>query len=272
VRLPGQGELRSVAAVSDSDVWAVGGATVGHPGTYREVPYAIHWDGRAWTRVRLPLTSDVTDLVTVSASGPRDVWVVAEHAGSRPFHSLLVRYDGSHWRRVPAPFGPRDIPRALVAHSPDDVWAVGSFSIGGCPMRAHSHSLAARWDGHRWQVTPSPTLGTDSEFGGLAMAPDGRPWAFGDDAHVSISSTTCRDTEHTQAAITTTAVSAVIERWVGDRWQVAGSLPIGSQWLLGAAAGRTAVWTLGRDQLRHPNAPIVLRFAHGHVVQTHVPR
>lgn len=272
VRLPMQGELRSVVVVSDSDVWAVGDASVGHQGTYQEIPYAIHWDGRTWSRVNLPLTSDITDLVTVSASGPRNVWVLAEHAGTTPFHSFVVRYDGRRWRRMPSPFGPSDIPRALVAHSPHDVWAVGSFSDSACPMRAHSHSLAARWDGHRWHITPSPSVGTDSEFGGLAFSADGRPWAFGSAAEMSITSSTCRDTEHTRATIITRGVSDIIERWSGGRWYVVASRLTGSEYLLGATASPTAVWALSREQYPDANAPVVLRYSHHKWVRTPVPR
>src|SRR5581483_8850481 len=61
--------LYSVSALPASDVWAVGFATDGHA---KERAMALHWDGSAWTSVRLP--PHVRQLTSVDADSSDDVW------------------------------------------------------------------------------------------------------------------------------------------------------------------------------------------------------
>jgi len=79
-----QSVLFSVSADSPTDAWAVG--YFGNPrGIQRAL--VLHWNGAAWSRVRLPGGY----AVSVSAVSSADAWIVG---GSKIFH-----WDGTSWSR-----------------------------------------------------------------------------------------------------------------------------------------------------------------------------
>ncbi len=67
--------LSGVAAVTSTDVWAVG--------SYTTTPYAAshtlveHWDGAAWHRMPSP-DPDTSELMAVAASSSHDMWAVGD--------------------------------------------------------------------------------------------------------------------------------------------------------------------------------------------------
>jgi hypothetical protein len=63
----GHAGLDAVAAVSPSDVWAVGEAVLGPP-------VILHWNGAAWRRVTAPAGGG--GLFAAAAAGAHDVWAV----------------------------------------------------------------------------------------------------------------------------------------------------------------------------------------------------
>ena len=76
-RLPagatGAGRLDGIAALSASNVWAVGAALTAN---HNSAPLIIHWNGRQWARVRaapVPGYAD-TELLGVAAASPSDAW------------------------------------------------------------------------------------------------------------------------------------------------------------------------------------------------------
>src|SRR2546422_6872648 len=77
--------LRSVAAISPTDVWAVGDA----PGAL-----AMHFDGTSWSVVLNSFGAPA--LFGVAAASSDDVWVV----GGGP---LALHWDGTTWSKVPTP-------------------------------------------------------------------------------------------------------------------------------------------------------------------------
>jgi hypothetical protein len=75
MRAPAEPDLNAVAAVSDTDVWAVGSATnLRGPGNDVRRPYIQHWNGSRWSSVRLPRVAGTLD--SVDASSPTSVWAV----------------------------------------------------------------------------------------------------------------------------------------------------------------------------------------------------
>ena len=92
--------LSDVAAVSDSDAWAVGvtavaSASGGSAGAGK--PLLVHWDGSRWSQVTgLPAVNGSLSGITMSAHSGWAVgsFVVADHP--RP---LILRWDGAAWRR-----------------------------------------------------------------------------------------------------------------------------------------------------------------------------
>lgn len=85
--LPFGYDLNGVAAISASDVWAVGNSGA-----------AVHYDGKSWTHVQ---TGTSQDLFDVWARNANDVWATAG-AGT------MLRWDGTKWNRVSTGF-PNDI-------------------------------------------------------------------------------------------------------------------------------------------------------------------
>gem|GEM_PF-1338004 len=72
--------LADVAAITASDVWAVGfnGTASGY-----EAPEVLHWDGSTWNVVPVPGGSQSTVLLGVAAVSSTDVWAVGETASGK---------------------------------------------------------------------------------------------------------------------------------------------------------------------------------------------
>jgi hypothetical protein len=125
----------------------------------------------AWRIAARPPLKPASRLLDVSATGPADAWAVGyqDNAYGRiPVQpEALVHWDGSTWseRALPGEF---DIPAAVSAVTPQDVWAVGR----GADLSAY----AAHWDGTAWQGQPVPEAS-----GGLSdvAARYGRPLVVG---------------------------------------------------------------------------------------------
>ena len=80
----GDSALSGVAAISASDVWAVGG------------PLIEHWDGVAWKVVSNPGASSNGFLNAIAAISSKDVWAVGSGNGA-----LIEHWDGATWKVVP---------------------------------------------------------------------------------------------------------------------------------------------------------------------------
>ncbi|GAA2442963.1 hypothetical protein GCM10010191_69190 [Actinomadura vinacea] len=103
--------LTDVAALSRSDVWAVGRDRV------------LHWDGRKWRKAKAPVTA----ANTVTAPAPDDVWV----AGGR---GELAHFDGHRWTSAssPQPLGDDAVwlaSASLPSPETGGVWLAGSHQV-----------------------------------------------------------------------------------------------------------------------------------------------
>lgn len=212
--------LWEVAALSSSDVWAVGGAYPGRPviahwdgsklqtqsfpwkngylaalaavssrdvwavgATDTGSPLIVHWDGRAWQPAHLPVIKDgwLNDVVALSAS---DVWAVGGGlASNRP---LVLHWNGTRWgvldlRWKVAPHG-SDL-RAIAATSTHDVWAAGAKGLDAISSYGY-RDLVLRWDGRRWAQVPSPLFdqATSGPFAHtIDIAQSGDVWTMNSD-------------------------------------------------------------------------------------------
>jgi len=151
----GDNELMSVAALSPSDVWAVGFAeTVTQ--THTLEPLAIHWDGLGWSTLPvapIPAGADNAYPEGVVAISSNDVWGlgVAYPNGNGWSHSYAVHWDGTGWTLVLSPNqGNLNAFSGGDAISSSDVWAVGYYNPGTTSL-----NLAERYNDPC--VTPSPT-------------------------------------------------------------------------------------------------------------------
>ncbi len=142
--------LNGVAAVSASDVWAVG-----HSGDPSSIPLqtlTMHWNGKSWSIVPSPSpgTYNGNVLNAVDAVSANDVWAVGWYqSGStgQEGGALTMHWDGTAWTVVPNPS--RWALHGVTAISSNDVWAVGEQSI-------------LHWNGTSWSSVAFPPPPGDS--------------------------------------------------------------------------------------------------------------
>lgn len=215
------GRLRSVAAASTDDVWAVGSQSTGS--------LVLHWDGLSWTEVDDTAPANA-QLFSIDVRTSSDVWAVGFYlppsfpSARQPF---AEHWDGSAWTSIPTVAAPlldggqfSDV--AIVGT--DDVWAVGidnyrplaahwngsAWSRTAMPgdVGDHPTSLAAvdsddvvavgfrnqgmagdatilveQWDGASWTIGAAPT--PSGYAAGIAVSPNGEPWIVGGDGLVN---------------------------------------------------------------------------------------
>jgi hypothetical protein len=213
------GYLLAVSA-GQGEVWAAGAQKFGR----RERPLLLHFADGAWTQQTIPLLFSYSELEQVIAASDDDVWVAAyrQNRHNVPAATIIAHWDGHTWRRIPMPFGRFDPPSGFAATSFTNAWAVGSYADRYCTLRAHSRTIAAHWDGHRWQVTPTPIIAPDALFSDVLIEPDGTAVAKGLAGSVSLSSDTCRATPHSSFSIGAKAPDLIFERWDGHHWSLSG--------------------------------------------------
>jgi hypothetical protein len=221
---PGQGAssnvLTAVAAVSASNVWAVGSISSGQ--TLIE-----HWNGTNWTVEQTGIPGGgATSLSAVTATSATDIWAVGRIGGAdgRP---LIEHYDGHGWTVSPdvsIPAGNIDgVLSGVTATSATDAWAVGTTMTGNFAKQ----TLVERWNGTGWTVVPSANPGTHNQLAGVVALTPSNVWAVG--------------------SVTGTASQALIEHWNGRAWTQATIPAIGTSSRLngvGASSDRN-IWAAG---------------------------
>jgi hypothetical protein len=153
-----------VAALSATDVWAVGDYD------------AWHFDGTAWT-VPTPGAQFANDV----DAGPPAVWAAGFYKESDPYggasYPIGYRFTGTSWQQQSAAgLGP-GVFNGVAVRGPDEVIAVGYSRL---------FAYALRWTGTTWQqlatgnANPSPNTNrsTGNVLLGVAQA-DGTAWAVG---------------------------------------------------------------------------------------------
>ena len=87
--------LGAVAALSTTDVWAVGVFNQFTQPGYKTL--AEHWDGAKWKLAHTPNTSQLNNLLAgVAATDTNDVWAVGAQGA-------VLHWDGSTWSARPSP-------------------------------------------------------------------------------------------------------------------------------------------------------------------------
>ena len=216
-------DLWAVTALSATNVWAVGNENVGRF-TFR--PLVEHWNGRAWTLVRVPtprLTGTGASLFGVAAASPRDIWAVGGYDTGTRFQPLIEHFNGDRWTIVPAPVAGSAVLNRVSLLPSGTGWAAGSQ---GAPP--HARALVERFDGRRWAVAPTPQVpGSSSLVDVLALTPR-LAWAVG---------------SYSQRP---GANRTLIEKWNGHAWTVTPSPgPRPSSELLGIAGTPQHLWAVG---------------------------
>jgi hypothetical protein len=213
--------MRGVAAVSASDIWAVGSSL---NATSVSQTLIEQFNGRKWSVVPSPDASTQNNrLDAVTAVAANDVWAVGTaQTASGVFQTLTEHWDGAAWSIVASPAGTQAELDTAAAVSSNDVWAAG---------HSGSATLIEHWNGTSWAVVPSPSPGPlFNVLNGIAVVAANDIWAVGSSQNSSGISAT------------------LIEQWNGTSWSVVTSPSPGSAASLSGAAANPVsgqAWAVG---------------------------
>ena len=219
----GIGSLNGVAALTPSNVWAVGSArnSAGVSGTDIQ-----HYNGTSWTEASTPVTG--ATLASVTALSASNVWAVGYTATS----GVAMHYDGTSWTvsTLPAPSGGTWQLSSVSADSPSDVWAAGYVK----GANGAQHPIVEHFNGTSWSVTQAPDLGSSYPANWfntvLAISPT-NVWAIG------------------QASPLNQTNVALVEHFDGTSWTVQPAPSNGANSALGfsglVTTGSGTLWAAG---------------------------
>jgi len=274
--------IQSVAATSNSDVWAVGSfnntATNPGNGAGGDRPLIEHWNGATWSAVSSPNASTASnaanDLERVSADSASDAWAVGNFTKFDPFSSsgpVAHHWNGQAWSApVALPSGVSQL-QTVVALSPTTAWVAGVIN--------NSASQLLHWNGSKWSIVAGPTLprGNTVTFTDLSASSASDIWAIGIGSNGSGSGplfahfngtawqqiTSSTDVQFFNNDYTTIAAhsstdalvvgfnsitgSPAVDQWDGKSWNpVSFALPVGEN-LFSGNHGEGATFTPGGD-------------------------
>lgn len=260
--------LSGIAAVSPSDVWAVGSEG---PSTLpiRALTLIEHWDGAHWARVPSPNPADVADgnnlLEAVAVTSPTSVWAVgfSDRPGGHS-RTLVEHWNGSTWATVPTPNANRRnnyLTSVATVPGTGHVWAFGAHRTSSVT----NHTLALHLGARGWTVDPTPSPFREDVFSDGAVihtSASNTVWAVGNklverrtpsgwhviptpDPAVRLEGVgQIPGTSHLWAVGSHLRGGALTERWNGHAWRVIPS-PTFTTLFAVTALSRTDAWAVG---------------------------
>jgi len=177
---PGQEQdiLFGVSAISDTDVWAVGGKqdSAGLWHTLTE-----HWDGVRWSVIHaVDPGVNGNQFYAVKANASDDVYAVGQQAGAGfPGKALVEHWDGLAWSVVRSPADATTaLPLGVEASDslPTSLTVAGQQETDKTPCTTYvAASLATALS-----IQSTPNIGTsENDLFGAATAADGSTWTVG---------------------------------------------------------------------------------------------
>ena len=173
--------LYGVAAVSGSDVWAVG-TDSGPDNAFH--PLLEHWNGQSWSVTPVPALAGADGILTAVTSVPgQGVWAVGQLAMGAPDRQIVLHLVGSSWVVVHEPPVVRPLggtasayPQALGL-SPAGPWVAGNDRAGDTGFNTLVEVPGAGGQLSE-QSTPNPTP-QDNYLFGIAPVGGDHAWAVG---------------------------------------------------------------------------------------------
>jgi hypothetical protein len=176
------GTFTGVAAVSDSDAWAVGfdsGAAFTNVGAKALID---NWNGTAWSQVAAPATPGNTALLLgVSASGATDAWAVGRtQVNKSSFEGLALHWNGTAWSVSPGFPGALSMFGGASAVGvadigPDDAYAIGDSAATAVGSLVH-------WNGTAWSPVTLPLpphANSNTTLNAISATGPGDVWIVG---------------------------------------------------------------------------------------------
>jgi len=169
--------LKSIAAVSARDIWAVGSYTDFSGNTLRKT-LTLHWNGSQWKIVASPNPqSFLNALNSVTTLAANDVWAVG-YTSNGGYKTMALHWNGMNWQAAttPSPGNPNNELLAIAAVAANDIWAVGYAGVSA----DDGQTLTLHWDGAAWKGVARPDAGAGT-LNALDTGPSGEAWAAGTD-------------------------------------------------------------------------------------------
>jgi hypothetical protein len=239
---PGVGahQLNGVSMISDWDGWAVGGYNASAGGADLD-NLILRWNGSTWTRVPVPNAGTGINMLTaVTAVGPNNAWAVGyltRPGQGIPRETVILRWDGTSWRRVPSPnlsdpVTGSNVLNAVTAISPTDAWAVGFAAGQGWMAR---RPVALRWNGGAWIAVPTPADPEALEYTGVAAVASQRVFFAGYRGRFVDQNMVVRwdGTRLVQESVAEPAVSGPARVPIGSALSAVAAVPSGEAWAVG---------------------------------------
>jgi hypothetical protein len=229
---PGENTLGAIAAVSATDIWAVGyrhGPGISGGGGRKTL--VEHWNGLKWRIAASPSPGPTAGdgfLFGVAVTPGGRAWAVGSEP-SRFSSTLAIRWNGTKWltAKTANPGQGDRFLQAVAAPSARFALAVGSDLFGN-----RTRALAENWNGTSWSLVPAASPGGDfNSLQAVAARNSSQAWAAG-------------ARRANQGARFTT----LIEHWDGRAWTLASapSPGTGDDWLFGlAAVPGSGFWAVG---------------------------
>jgi len=193
----GNNTLSSVAAVSDSSVWAVGN-TLGTTGQQKAL--IEHWNGRSWSVQHSPSLGSASILQAVAAVSRSNVWAIGYYKSSdgTSAKTLVLHWNGTRWKTQASanPSATQNYLCGVAATSATNAWVSGTYVQAGFqgPLMEH-------WNGKAWNTHASPQpAGYEYDPCSIAALSSRSIWAVGSHWHGDANRT-------------------LIEHWNGATWK-----------------------------------------------------
>ncbi len=206
-----------VAAVSASDIWAVG--------SDNSMSLIAHWDGSQWNIVPSPTSAGILNSVT--AISTNNAWAVGMTGYLPPSASTIAHWNGSQWSIVQHPDPPyrRVTLHGVAAASATDIWAVGNYG----QTNFFNDTLIEKWNGKKWNIVPGAPTSGDVSLNAVAVVSANNIWAVGSAVGQTL-------TEH----------------WNGNTWSIVPSPAPGkfgnNFYSVASIPGSNYIWVVGNSR------------------------
>lgn len=138
--------ISATEVFSATDAWAFG-SLISPSG-----PYDLHYNGKTWRKVALPIMVD-----GVSATSASNMWIFGLSTTS-PSTPLVMHWNGKSWSTFSLPSlhlgtGEFLVPGTIATLSPTDVWVASALGKG---MGLYPGYVLLHWNGKAWQRVKIP--------------------------------------------------------------------------------------------------------------------
>jgi hypothetical protein len=190
--------LNGVSCTSPNACLAVGRVERG--GAFQEISQT--WDGTGW-KARVMPKSMITNLAAVSCTTATACTAVGNIVTGGNAAPLAERWNGVHWtiQKVPHPSGAaRSLLTSVSCPTKNSCFAVGFTTNASNQQR----TLAERWNGKTWQITPTPNPTRKQE--------------------IELASVSCPSV-NSCVAVGTVVEGTFAQVWNGKSWKATSAVP-----------------------------------------------